>query len=665
VPPEIITGYADVNHWNVAQITHDTFKQHLEPGTIRSVDALTQAYMRHRLRTAVELGVASWTRELIDRVVIWYDPASLITPPDMRDAANDAHEHGTISDAAHRRALGFDEGDAPEVTATSDQPLGTTGMTAAVLSQVAEVAGALMRAGYVPGAVSTALGLTIEHTGYLPVTVKPPEDPDAVQEQPALPAPTPPAEEPQEAPEALPPGEGPEEGEEAARALTAAAGGPPVTDKSRRLSRRLLAIDRTLRERLQAAADAALARALERAGNRLRSRANGNPEARTAAAGVPGERVAAAMGRTIVAALGVEEQELLAEAFDRFRGQYTEWTLAAAEEAIDTAAAIAGLSRTDPNVMRLVAALRDHFTEAVELSWPGLEAELLTIAEGNLYDPDPSTPELGEIPVTTVPPQPLRNALAVAGGLAADATGLPPLSGLTSGQLLSAFLRDTGGSTVTEYEWSYGISARPFLPHQRLDGMVFTNWDDQRLSTAGTGGEWVGGSFAPGDHRGCHCDFMPIWSDGGRARAEAEAVGRRAYEEQNPGRPVPGWEATVNPRVNRPGNRMPDLDRPDRANPEPTWTRLPGRAPSEETLDEIRIGIEIADDEGWDAGLRVDLDENRLYVSDSRAARATLADRTGVLEDELRYASEMGREEREAMRRKLRNLNSIINRLPD
>jgi hypothetical protein len=433
---------------------------------------------------------------------------------------------------------------------TGDAPVGTTGLTAATLRELAEVAGSLMRAGYEPDAVSVALGLNIAHTGYLPVTVKPPEE-ETADEQPALPAPAPaPEEEP--APETPPPGEEEEDGDDEADALTAA-GGPPVTEQSRRLSRRLARIDRTLRERLTTAADAALSRALERAGNRLRTAAraaDAPPEARTAA-GQPGERVAATMGRAIVAALGAEERELLAGAFDRFHAQYAEWTLAAAEDAIDTAAQLAGLRRDDPTVMRAVAALRDSFADAVELSWPALEADLLTVAEGALYDPDPSAPELGEVPVTTVPPGPLRAALAVAGGLAADATGRPPLSGLTSGELLSAFLRGADCQPV-EYEWSYGISARPFQPHLALDGLVFADWADERLSTAGTGGEWVGDSFAPGDHKGCHCDYGLLWSDGGRSRAEQEAVGVRSYEEQKPGKPVPGHDATLDPAVRTP-----------------------------------------------------------------------------------------------------------------
>lgn len=554
VPPEVITGYADINHWNVWQVDADTFKHHQEPITINAVEALTIAYIRARLTTAVELGAASWTAEQIERVVMWFDAASLVTPPDQRQAANDAYDRGTISGKAHRRILGFDEGDAPDDAAVTDSPLGTTGMTGSVLSQMAEVAGALMRAGFRPESVAQALGLNIEHTGYLPVTVKPPEEP--TPEEPPAPAPEPPAEEPAEEPEE-------EETEEEARALTAAGEPAPVTAKSRRLSRRLTSIDRQLRERLTTAADAALARALERAGNRLRNRAKAHTDAAiVAAAAGPSERVAATLGRALVAALGVEERELLAEAFDRFHGQYTEWTLAAAEEAIDTAAELAGLSRIDPAVMRVVASLRDAFADAVELSWPALEGELLTVAEGALYDPDPTTGpdrDRGELPATTVPPGALRSALAIAGGLALDATGLPPLSGLTSGRLLTSFLTENNVA-ATEMEWAYGISARPFKPHKDLDGVVFSNFDDPALSAPPEAG-WIGRSMAPGDHKGCHCDFMPIYSDGARAREELDEIGRQAYREQNPDLEVPGWSATVDPKVSRPDNRLPALTR--------------------------------------------------------------------------------------------------------
>lgn len=665
VPPEVITGYADVNHWNVWQVDSDTFKHHQEPLTIAAVELLTLAYLRARLETAVALGTATWTQQQIDRLVFWYDPASLVTPPDQREAANDAYDRGTISGKAHRRVLGFDEADAPEdAQQAPDEAVGQTGMSATLLAQVAVIAQTLVNAGFDPDSVTSALGLEVlTHTGVVP-TAGPP----------ALPAGG--TGSPPDGPggETAPPTE--EETPEAE--ATVAAAGPPVTAQSRRLSRRLARIDRTLRERLTTAADAALNRALERAGNRLRSRANGNPEARTAAAGVPGERVAATMGRTLVAALGVEEQELLAEAFDRFRQQYTDWTLTAAEEAIDTAAALSGLNRTDPAVMRAVAALRDSFADAVELSWPGLQSNLLTVAEGALYDPDPSLPERGEVPTTSVQPGVLRDALAVAGGLAGDASGLPPLSGITSGQLLTTFLRD-GGCQASEYEWTYGISSRPFKPHRDLDGVVFTDWDDPALR-APTEASWIGSSLAPGDHKGCHCDYGIIWSDGGRAREEQEAIGRAAYREQNEGAEPPGWDATLDPRRSTPGREaVPELrlspaaqaaraartaeqaaaDAALTAQPE---RRVPGRAPTPEVFDEVRYAVELAEDDGEDPGLRANLDDGRIYVTDAERARRTLRERTSILEDEIPYAQGP---EKSRMRRKLDSLNSLISRIPD
>jgi hypothetical protein len=77
--------------------------------------------------------------------------------------------------------------------------------------------------------------------------------------------------------------------------------------------------------------------------------------------GVPGPLVAAALGRALVAALDADDADLLRDAFERLRTQWTEWTATAAEDAIDTAARITGLDRSDPTVQRTVAALRDSF----------------------------------------------------------------------------------------------------------------------------------------------------------------------------------------------------------------------------------------------------------------------------------------------------------------
>lgn len=552
VPPEVLTGYADVNHWNVAQVSEDTFKLHQEPVTIKAVEALTLGFMRTVLTDA------GWPPELVNRVVIWFDPASLIAPRDQRDAANDAFDRQQISGKAYRRLLHLDESDAPEQeTQTADDPVGQTGMLAAQLGTVLDLASAAYRAGFRPDSIIERLGLDgWVHTGFRPVTVAEPEvpiidgGPSVPPETPALPAAD---------PEAPPPAAGPPPATTAAASST----GAQPTAKQRRLSRRLMQIDRNLRTRLEAAADAALHRALERAGNRLRAKTRGNPEAAAKVDGVPGPKVAAALGRTLVAALDADDGELLREAFDRLRGQWTEWTAAAADDAIDTAARITGLNRTDPAVQATVAALRDSYAAGADAAWPALEANLNTLATDLMYAPQVAVDALGEVPDSLIRPGIIRAALAIAGGLPSDHPGVTqpgsPLPGYTSGELLTGFLRD-GGAEPVEYEWAYGISSRPFPPHADLDGLVFTGFDDAVLSTAGTGGEWVGDSFAPGDHSGCHCDYAPIYADG-NTRDEQELIGRTAYEEQNPGEPVPGWDATVDPNVSTPGRTRPPVRR--------------------------------------------------------------------------------------------------------
>jgi len=529
VPPEVITGLSDVNHWNAWQISSDTFRHHQEPITIAAVEGLTLGYMRTRLRAANR-----WPEELIRRVVVWFDPSSLVAPADMSSAANDGYDRGLIDGRAWRELRGIDESYAPpEEVDTGDDPVGQTGLAVDRLLQVANAAKLLLDAGYAPDSVSEQLGLAIEHTGAVPAPAAPgtPELPagEPVSDEPTTP----------EAP-ALPAASG------AVLAIVAAA---TATEEQRRLGRRLAQIERNLRDRIAAAADAALLRALERAGNRARAAAQREPAAREAVAGQPPEQVLASLGRPLVAALGLEEQQLLAEAFGRLREQYAEWTATAAEEALDAAVGIARLDRSDPEVARQIGVLRDRFAENVDASWPVLEGGLRDLASERLYTPDPTVDPLGELPSSIVPPGLVRQALAVAGGIPGDHSGTGPRNGLTSGQLLDGFLRDHG-QEVVEYEWSYGISARPFPPHRDLDGVVFAGFDDPVLNSSGSG-SWVGSSYAPGDHKGCHCDYAPIYRDSRDTRDELEQIGRRAYEEQNPGRPVPTRDATVDPRVYR------------------------------------------------------------------------------------------------------------------
>jgi hypothetical protein len=313
-------------------------------------------------------------------------------------------------------------------------------------------------------------------------------------------------------------------------------------------------IDRDLRIKLQAAADAALHRALERAGNRLRARARGNTTAAAKVDGVPGPLVAPPSAGPSSPPSTPTTRDLLREAFERFRGQWTEWTAAAAEDAIDTAArSPAGTGTTWRSPAPSPPSATPSRTGGRRLARPG--GHLTELATGLMYEPNPAVDPLGELPDAMVPPGMIRAALAAVGGSAIR----PPRGHLREpcspvsrpGQLLSAFIRDAGAEPV-EYEWAYGISSRPFKPHEALDGQVFSDFNAPELcSPPRTSADAVDrGSLAPGDHKGCHCDYALIWADG-NSRDEQEIVGRTSYPSRSPARPSPAgtppWTASSTP----------------------------------------------------------------------------------------------------------------------
>jgi hypothetical protein len=106
IPPEILTGMADANHWTAWQIDNSTFRHHLEPSIRLMVDSLTGSMLRTALRT-------QYPAELVNRVRIWYDAGQITENPNRRQDALDALDRILIGPAAGREALGFNDGDAP------------------------------------------------------------------------------------------------------------------------------------------------------------------------------------------------------------------------------------------------------------------------------------------------------------------------------------------------------------------------------------------------------------------------------------------------------------------------------------------------------------------------------------------------------------------------
>lgn len=105
LPPEILTGLHDSNHWSAWQVDEQTWKAHLQPVAQQLVDDLTSAYFRPSLRKE---NVDGW-----QDYVISFDAAAIINHPDRGRDAKEVHALGALSDEALRDATGFDDEDAP------------------------------------------------------------------------------------------------------------------------------------------------------------------------------------------------------------------------------------------------------------------------------------------------------------------------------------------------------------------------------------------------------------------------------------------------------------------------------------------------------------------------------------------------------------------------
>lgn len=105
MPPEILLGVGDVNHWGAWGIDEHAWKAHLQPVAQQLVDDLTSAYFQPALRQA---GIQNW-----QDYVVSYDATRVINRPDRSKDAKDLYEARAIGKAALRDACGFDEEDAP------------------------------------------------------------------------------------------------------------------------------------------------------------------------------------------------------------------------------------------------------------------------------------------------------------------------------------------------------------------------------------------------------------------------------------------------------------------------------------------------------------------------------------------------------------------------
>jgi hypothetical protein len=472
LPPEAVTGVSDVNHWTAWQISEDLYRIGVAP----VLDVVMLGFTEGVLVPLLEAhGILP---EIARTLCVWYDPTDAITRPDPIERIAAAFRDGVINAMAYRRFLpGITEDDAP----TGDEIAGRILSGRGILT--AEATLALITAFGGPSitpvpatteAVDTEGGTTTDDGSSTPDETGP-GIPDT------------------------------DEG------LIASA-----ADDSARLGRQLGEIERSLFRALLVAADAAVARIVDRVGAQARTRTQRDPSLTASIAGLANRDVPRRLGRQLVtqlglvAALGADDAEQIRAGFDDFRVLYLRLVGDATAQATELLAAMAATPEQTAAVLRIVST----WPEQVEASATFVVDLLMSDTMAALFDDvELNADQLGEIDqALRVRPDTLRRAISVAGG--ADPTDLvPDIGGLTGGTTATAAAAEAG-LVRDGYVWVYGAGTRdaPFPPHRARDGFIFDDFEDPVLATT-AGYSWVGAFFHPGDHAYCQCSaevrFVP------------------------------------------------------------------------------------------------------------------------------------------------------------
>lgn len=499
IPPEILTGMADANHWTAWQIDNSTFRHHLEPSIRLMVDSLTSAYLRTVLGK-------SFPPEEVRRIRVWYDAGAITENPNRRTDALDALDRILIGPKAGREALGFNDGDAPTPEEALQLIAAKNGIdqstAAAILAWAAREDGA----------------------DNLPPQIGEPAQ--RAQLPAARPAPAP-------APDPTAPGgTGTPDGAPdaiAASAVRPAVGTLAQVDQAARdarhgvrslpagyrldetAARDLADIDTTLREQILTAADAAAKQALQRAGNRLRSKATSpklDAGLRAELQRLPVGAWASYIGPEQCLALNADQRFLLAGAWEAVSGKFRKWVGDGVGKVIRRVLRMLKLRADSIEGQAVARSMRAEMEARVDTAWAHLQDRLDAHLEEVMFGVPPG-PEAGEVPEFDIPPRLVRDALAEIGGdQQHEGT---PVAGLGSGSTVRGTLGDRGAIHVG-LEWRYGYLPRnTFPPHESLDGQRFLTWADDVLATPPEYA-WIGSRFYVGDHNGCLCSYMTVYA---------------------------------------------------------------------------------------------------------------------------------------------------------
>ncbi|MBP5870845.1 phage portal protein [Streptomyces sp. LBUM 1485] len=115
VPPEVLLGMGDLNHWNAWAVDETSLKVNVAPDAELIAAALTTGYLQPRLKASFVEDWANW--------VVWYDMSELTLRPDRSDSAIALYDRLEINGAALRRETGFNEADKPTDEELKEQGL--------------------------------------------------------------------------------------------------------------------------------------------------------------------------------------------------------------------------------------------------------------------------------------------------------------------------------------------------------------------------------------------------------------------------------------------------------------------------------------------------------------------------------------------------------------
>lgn len=155
MPPEVLLGLADVNHWSAWQIQDSGVQWHLEPTLELICHALTISYLQPALEAQGVKDAEDYT--------VWFDVSELTTRPDRSADAFKAYDRMEIDGDALRRETGLSDSDKP-----TDDELKTQAFLR-MLSSVSNALIGLEGLGFVPPGTAAAATAAKSGNGEMPV----------------------------------------------------------------------------------------------------------------------------------------------------------------------------------------------------------------------------------------------------------------------------------------------------------------------------------------------------------------------------------------------------------------------------------------------------------------------------------------------------------------